>query len=391
LTAIVTLLLGTERRQRVNLTRMSIAAAVYLFCLLLQWQAVWSGFTSSSTAAWFTLFLVLGVCGFYAAVRSGVSLRFAEPALTMPQMIFATISIALAYLINPHVRGALLVLVALVLVFGAFTLAPERCRQLGWIAAAVLASVMALGAWRAPDRFEPQIEVFYMLFTVIVLPTISILAGQLSQLRIDHQLQRRALRDAMQRLELVATHDELTGLPNRRYIHDWMTHELGRRSRSGAPMSVAIIDLDHFKRVNDTLGHAVGDQVLRVLTCAARAVLRDGDVLARWGGEEFLLVMPDTSIAAAQLMLDRLRAHIAQETTWVDCPLGRVTFSAGVTLQVPGQSLDVTAHRADGALYEAKRLGRDRVVTAAGAPSFPPCSGFANRAPVWSSTKRPEI
>ncbi|MGZ5398177.1 MAG: hypothetical protein ACXWEI_22795, partial [Mycobacterium sp.] len=105
MTVILRLLLGTEHRRRVNLTRMSIAAAVYLLCLLLQWQAVWSGFTSSSTAAWFTLFVVLGVCGFYAAVRSGVSLRFAEPALTMPQMIFATVSISLAYLINPHVRG----------------------------------------------------------------------------------------------------------------------------------------------------------------------------------------------------------------------------------------------------------------------------------------------
>jgi diguanylate cyclase (GGDEF)-like protein len=370
---------------RVNLTRMSIAAAVYLFCFLLQWQAVWSGFTSSSIAAWFTLFLVLGVCGFYATVRSGLSLRFAEPALTMPQMIFATVSISMAYLINPQVRGALLVLVALVLVFGAFTLTPQRCRQLGWIASTVLASVMAFAAWQAPDRFEPQIELVHILFTVIVLPTISILAGQLSKLRIDHQQQRRALRDALQRLELLATHDELTGLPNRRYIHDWMTHELARRSRSGEPMTVAIIDLDNFKRVNDTLGHAVGDQVLRVLTCAALAVLRDGDVLARWGGEEFLLVMPDTSIAAAQVVLDRLRAHIAQEATWVDCPLGRVTFSAGVTLQLQGQSLDVTAHRADGALYEAKRRGRDRVVTAIGAASCPPCSGSAILAPVGSN------
>jgi diguanylate cyclase (GGDEF)-like protein len=108
-------------------------------------------------------------------------------------------------------------------------------------------------------------------------------------------------------------------------------------------------------------------------------------VLARWGGEEFLLVMPDTSIAAAQVVLDRLRAHIAQEATWVDCPLGRVTFSAGVTLQLQGQSLDVTAHRADGALYEAKRRGRDRVVTAIGATFCPPCSGSAILAPVGSN------
>jgi len=383
-------LLGTERRQRVRLVGTLTAAAVYLSCLLLQWQAVWFGRIAPSTAAWFSLFLVLGVCGFYATIRSGLNLRFVEPALTMPQMIFAMLSIALAYLINPHVRGALLVLVALVLIFGAFTLAPRRCRQLGWIAAGVLVCVMAIGAWRAPARFEPQIELIHSLFAVVVLPTISILAGRLSQLRIDHQLQRRALRDAMQRLELLATHDELTGLPNRRYMYDWMAHEVARSSRSGVPMCIAIIDLDHFKRVNDTLGHAVGDQVLRVFTCAARAVLRDGDVLARWGGEEFLLVMPDTSVAAALSALERLRSHIAQQASWVDCPLGRVTFSAGLTLQEEGQSLDVTAHRADDALYEAKRRGRDRVVTATGAVARATWSDSANRARVWSSTEQPE-
>jgi diguanylate cyclase len=370
-TAVARLVVGTERRQRIYLERMMIAAAVYLFCVLLQWQGVWFGRTASSTAAWFSVILLVGAGGFYAVVRSGLSRRFADPALTMPQMVFAMQAIALGYLIDPHVRGALLVLVALVLVFGAFTLTPRRCRQLGWIAAGTLAGVMAFGASQDPTRFEPQIELIHFLFAVTVLPTISILAGQLSQLRIDHKLQRRALREAMERLELLATHDELTGLPNRRYIHDWMAHEEARSSRIGAPLCLAIIDLDHFKRVNDTLGHSVGDQVLRVFTGAVGDVLRDGDVMARWGGEEFVLAMPDTTLTAGQIVLERLRAHMAQEATWVDCPLGRVTFSAGVTLQEPGQSLDHSAKLADDALYQAKQLGRDRVVTASAATPSP--------------------
>jgi diguanylate cyclase (GGDEF)-like protein len=282
----------------------------------------------------------------------------------MPQMVFAVVSIALAYLIDQHVRGALLVLAALVLVFGAFTLAPVRCRQLGWIAASVLVSVMAGGSVADPQRFEPEIELVHALFTLSVLPTISILAGQLSELRIDHQHQRRELRAALERVEELAMHDDLTGLPNRRHINEWMEHEAARSERRGQPLSIALLDLDHFKRVNDTLGHAVGDEVLRLFAAGAAATLREGDVLARWGGEEFLLVLPDTSVDAAQRAIERLRAHLARDATWVDCPDGRVTFSAGLALQWPGQSVEGAVHRADAALYEAKRLGRDRVVTA---------------------------
>ena len=385
--AVSRLLLGTERRQRLRMIRTLIATSVYAFCLLLQWQAVWFGRTSPSTAAWFSCFLVLGVIGFYVVMRSGLNLSFSEPALTMAQMVFGIFSIALAYLINPHVRGSLLVLVALVLVFGAFTLTPVRCRQLGWIAAAVLAGVMALGASVDPDRFEPEIELVNVLFTVIVLPVISILAGQLSQLRIDHQLQRRELRAAMDRLEQLVTHDELTGLPNRRFIYEWAGHEMGRSWRKGTPMSVALIDLDHFKKVNDTLGHAVGDEVLRIFADAARGTLRAGDVLARWGGEEFLLVMPDTPIAAAHRVLDRLRAHLARPSTWSDCPKGQVTFSAGLTRQQPGHSLDETARRADAALYEAKLAGRDRVVIAdsPATPHGPPGADVAPEPPETTS------
>jgi diguanylate cyclase (GGDEF)-like protein len=364
MSALLDLLLGTDPHQRLRLRRMLMASAVYIVCVLLQWQAVWFGHTAPSTAAWFSLFLVLGVAGFYVTIRSGVSRRFAEPALTMPQMVFGVISIALAYLIDQHVRGAMLALATLVLIFGAFTLAPVRCRQLGWVAAGVLVAVMAGGAIVQPDRFEPEIELVHALFALTVLPTTAILAGQLSELRIDHQHQRRELRAALDRLEALAMHDDLTGLPNRRHINDWLADEAARSERRGQPLAIAIIDLDHFKRVNDTHGHAVGDGVLRTFAVQAGATLRDGDVLARWGGEEFLLALPDTGAAAAQRAIERLRAVMARDEAWVDCPEGRVTFSAGVVVLQPGQVVDDALRRADAALYRAKRSGRDRAVFA---------------------------
>lgn len=359
------LLLGSEPRLRMPLLRTLTAAGIYAFSLLAQWQAVRLGTADLSLVIWITGSTVIGVGGFYILIRSGLTLRFRGVALIMPQMVFAIISLALVYLINPEVRGMLLMIVALVLVFGAFTLSPRRCREAGWFAVAVFGVTMALAAWRFPRRFEPRVEAFHFAFAAAVLPTLSYLAGELSRMRLDQRRQKRELRDAMERLKLLATRDELTGLPNRRHVQEWIPHELARIRRSGAPLCVALIDLDYFKRINDTLGHDGGDDALRIFARAARAILRESDVLARWGGEEFLLVMPDTHLDHARTELDRLRGHLALASTWAESPNARVTFSAGLTTQIHPQTLENAVQRADAALYLAKRQGRDRVVLAA--------------------------
>ena len=351
--------LGSERLQRLRVQATLTAAAVYAFSLLLQGHSVWRGRTDPAVAAWLSVFIVAGVGTFYVAIRSGFSRRFSDPGLTMLQMMFAMVSLAFSYRIDAHMRGTLLMVVALVLVFGAFTLQPQRCRQLGWIAVALLACAMGSGALQDPIRFEPEIEVLNFLFAAVVLPTIALLAGQLSRMRLAQRQQKRELQDAVQRLHEVATHDELTGLVNRRHVQDWIAHEVARGQRTGACLVLALIDLDHFKRINDTLGHARGDEVLRIFSREARTVLREVDVLARWGGEEFLLVMPETSVDDAVRALERLRAHMALASVWSDCPVARVTFSAGVTVLAHGYPFEYALQRADLKLYEAKQRGRD--------------------------------
>ncbi len=354
------LVLGSEKPRSLRVQATLTAAAVYAFTLLLQAHSVWSGLADPTAAAWLSAFIVTGVCTHYIAIRSGFSRRFSDPGLTMPQMVFAMISLAVAYRIDGHIRGTLLMVAALVLVFGAFTLTPRRCRQLGWIAVAPLACAMVSGALQNPTRFEPTIEVINFLFAAVVLPTIAMLAGQLSGMRLAQQKQKRELQGAVRRLHEVATHDDLTGLVNRRHVQDWIAHEVARGQRTGAELVLALIDLDHFKRVNDTLGHARGDEVLRTFAREARMVLREVDVLARWGGEEFLLVMPETSIGDALRALERLRAHMTLASVWSDCPVARVTFSAGVTVLGRGQPFEYALQRADLKLYEAKQAGRDR-------------------------------
>lgn len=363
-------LLGTERHPRLRMAHILMTAGLYAVFLLIEWYLVHIGRVDARAAAGTTALVASGVGVFAVAVRSGWSARFRDPALTMPQILFALAVISISYLANASVRGATLVIVALVLVFGAFTLSPPRCRLVGWIAVGMLGAAMVFGAWHFPTVFARDIESIHFLVALIVLPTIAFLAGQLSQVRLDQGEQRDQLRVVVERLEALALHDDMTGLPNRRHVQEWIVHERARNRRSGASLCVAILDLDHFKRVNDTLGHAVGDEVLRLFARGAKSTLRDCDVLARWGGEEFLLVLPDTSLVAGRLALERLRAHMAKASTWHELPAGQVTFSAGLTLMEAEHTLDESVQRADNALYEAKRAGRDRVVV-----SFP-----ANRA-----------
>lgn len=297
-------------------------------------------------------------------MRSGFSRRFVDPAMTVSQMIFATVALAGAYLINSPVRGMLLMIVALVLIYGAFTLSPRNCRRLGWFAVLALGVSMLVGILLAPGLFPPREEGLHFVFSVVVLPTIAVLAGQLSRLRGTLRSQKGELKEALDRIRLLATRDELTGLPNRRHAQDLLDREGSRPHDARAPLSVCMIDIDHFKHVNDTLGHAAGDQVLRWLAHHSQAILRETDVLTRWGGEEFLLLLPDTYPADAERVVERLRIHMAGQSVWAERPELRVTFSGGISAHVQGESMQETISRADAKLYEAKTQGRDRVLTA---------------------------
>jgi diguanylate cyclase (GGDEF)-like protein len=162
----------------------------------------------------------------------------------------------------------------------------------------------------------------------------------------------------------LATEDNLTGMPNRGRTLELATAALDAAAAQHRPLTVAVIDLDHFKTINDRCGHAAGDLVLREFARVGRGSLRAADILGRWGGEEFLLVLPETTLDAALASVERLRALAL--AIQVPCPDGemqiRVTFSAGLATTAEGaRSLDEIIARADAALYEAKNEGRDLV------------------------------
>ena len=167
-------------------------------------------------------------------------------------------------------------------------------------------------------------------------------------------------------LAVEAVHDPLTQLFNRRYLDSVMPGLIGTSDRRGAPLALALVDLDHFKSYNDSLGHPQGDRCIREVARLLRAgAQRANDLVGRYGGEEFLLLLPGTDAAQAARVIESVRAELARRAIpHPAAPGGVVTFSAGVASCVPAagqKSLQLVA-RADSALYRAKSEGRDRVV-----------------------------
>jgi diguanylate cyclase (GGDEF)-like protein len=172
------------------------------------------------------------------------------------------------------------------------------------------------------------------------------------------------LRDKNLRLEAINRTDELTGLTNRRHFTELAKHELSRARRHGTPLAVVMIDADHFKQINDGLGHLAGDRVLSGIGKALQTGIRDYDVAARYGGEEFALLLPQTSGEDARVVAERCRNTIASTPLAYQNRALRVTVSAGVAAlpEAKASSIEDLVRLADEALYRAKAGGRNRVV-----------------------------
>jgi len=175
-------------------------------------------------------------------------------------------------------------------------------------------------------------------------------------------LSRTVGSDELTRVRLLSLTDELTGLPNRRAFLRRIEDEVARVQRYGFPLSLALIDLDHFKQINDKYGHAGGDEVLQIYSKNILSIFRHHDLVARYGGEEFAVLLPNTDAEGSLRALSKVKSR-ASETRW-QANGGMVTvpsFSAGVSLYKPGETASAFIERADKALYGAKQLGRNRV------------------------------
>ena len=309
---------------------------------------------------------MLGLIAVYAAIRSGWSRRFKDPDLTLAQILYAITCCAAAFVIAGPARGVTLPILAIILMFGIFGLTTRQ--MLGVLVYSLVAFGLASGvvAGRDEPDYPPVVAAAYVGMVVVVLLSSTFLTTRVQSTREHLRRQKAELARALEQIRQLATHDDLTGLLNRRAMLDRMQLEQHRSLRSGSPLLIAQLDIDHFKAVNDTHGHAAGDLVLQSFADTVRRNVRDTDVLARWGGEEFVLLLCDTPAADAVALMERLRQAV--QAMQVPVPQGggpiTVTVSIGLARHTPADPLAGTLERADRALYAAKAGGRNRVVPA---------------------------
>ncbi|MDO9235318.1 MAG: GGDEF domain-containing protein [Aquabacterium sp.] len=355
--------LGTDRKQRLRITRSLMAANVFVACSFLAGYACFTGFMAASDLTYLTSTIAVNIVGWYLFLRTGLNQRFEDPAMTLPQIMSALTIIAGAYAVTGPVHGSTLMLLALVLVFGIFNMKPKGAKIAGGYTVVLMGITIAIKTQTDPLNYPLKLEIAHFVLTAAIVPTISSLAAQLSSLRMKLQAQKDELANALVRIQILATRDELTGLLNRRHMLEVMKQHSKRLERSGHhPFCLALLDIDHFKRVNDTHGHGVGDEVLRNFARIVQSGLRDTDVLARWGGEEFLVLLNDTAPELANLGLERARQLLDEATLVPALPTLKPTFSAGLTAYNDLEALDVAIERADRALYKAKDGGRNCTV-----------------------------
>jgi len=174
----------------------------------------------------------------------------------------------------------------------------------------------------------------------------------------------RQLEKELDQVSELVHQDHLTGTLNRRGMDDAFQRELSRADRLNASLCVSLLDIDHFKRLNDTYGHETGDEALIHLVRVVKEALRPSDVVARFGGEEFVIILPDTGMDEAVNVMTRVQRHLTKNFFLHDNQRLLITFSAGVALRGPGENAESLISRADQALYQAKEAGRNRVVAA---------------------------
>lgn len=362
-----------DRETRLRLRRLGLGVLSYLMFLVPMCIAVSA---DSSTMGWqgvaiFTaLALTINLLAL-VAIASGWSKRFADPSLLVPQLVAAIVlALGMIHYFQGDARSVLLLLFVAIFFFGLFGLDTRRYLALTICTAAGYA---ALATWELADsgatRHAWLMEALRFSALVVITIWMSFIGGYFASIRNRLAAQRNALEQANAKLRELSIRDELTGLYNRRHLTERLEQESERGRRYGHGFSVALIDIDHFKAVNDSHGHSVGDEVLVAFAGILRRQVRFVDhlgrapqgTLGRFGGEEFLLILPGTPLEGAVTCVERMREAVTRASFVTAAGPLRISFSAGLAAQAPGETAEHLLQRADAALYRAKEAGRNLV------------------------------
>lgn len=353
------------RRLRRRRQTLFVAAASHVINIALLALFAAAGTISVMLVIVFAICATAKVAAFMAMSESGLSDRWKDHFLAGPYTA-ATCAMMLGFIYAaPQVAIVFLCAFFLIANVVAFRASPLR----GAVACLVMSGgVIALYMLTDLPLVAPSGNALERLATLLTFAATlaRIMFINIFASRVRDNLYRRsaALETAYKRIEELAEVDELTGALNRRSIMKLLDDEIARCQQNGIACSVALIDLDHFKQINDRYGHLTGDEVLRTFAISIFANIRSIDKFGRFGGEEFLMVLPETSHDSATRMLDRLRA-IVETLDWSAFSEGlTVTISAGVATLRQSETPESLLARADLALYAAKEHGRNRIAAA---------------------------
>ena len=347
-----------------GLDRLQITLAPYGIGI----AAAYAGFIFDAVPLGAAHFMALwcgsGLLLFWLLLRSGRTASWRDPSLIFPQLLFGCLSVTLSYALIDAARGLALLWLCLLMLFDIHRLTTSQL---------VLASVGSIALMGIANLFHDQLhghdidlisEWIGLGTGAIVMPVMYQVSLKSYQMRTKMLKQRAILEDTVTRLASASIRDALTGLFNRGHMQNLLDEEVRRLRRTEQAFCVALIDLDHFKHINDQHGHAVGDAALKIFALVAQAELAAIDTLARWGGEEFLLLMPETELPEATQRMSALQQRVQQHDWSTLAPGLSLNFSAGLCQPDRQASVHLTLERADRALYQAKAQGRGRTVLA---------------------------
>lgn len=373
-----------QRRLRMSMSLLAVALAVLGTLVLV--CAAHLGLAPMQPVLLWAAVTLSGFVLMSALVRLGLTEHWTDPALTFAQILWATTACAAAYVVAGEMRESMAGMLVVAVLFASLDL---NRRQTIFCALYGFAAYCAAVAWHSAqvqlDSQARLVQAAQVAVLAITLMASVMLSLRLSTLRERLRQRKHELQRALRANQELASRDALTGLFNRRHMSELMEIERLRCVRGPRVMTIAQLDLDHFKAINDTYGHAAGDAALQTFSVVVQANLRVSDVLARWGGEEFVLMLTDTHAEASLAVLHRIRealaasvVHVPQLGTLgcgttlgergqppyaqaITAPQLRITVSIGAAQHMVGESIEATLARADRALYRAKAAGRNRV------------------------------
>lgn len=362
LTTIRDAILTREPDLRARLGMWLTSTVTYLAYDALLLGQVAFGWVGATPAGWLVAVSTIANAGFYIALRWRWSERLArDKSLGRPQLLLGIVFFWATYAITGPASSATLVIVISHTVYAVFAM-PARVRQMALGSVVGLAIVMVACHAMDPARYPAELQLMALLYTALVVALVTRLEGLVAGMTGRIRTQRNQLEQALAQVRQLALRDELTQLNNRRHMIELVESALRQARHGGRPACIALLDIDHFKRVNDDHGHPAGDAVLRRFASLLKSSLRESDVAGRWGGEEFLVLMPIADEREATAALQRVQAHLVLERFGAaDASAFQVTFSAGVVSLAPQHTLEQCIAAADRALYRAKQRGRNRI------------------------------